>query len=108
MYIPGGLSQITRSRHSFSHFSICILSLVSSSNKEYLNLNNVISEAAKLILKVMKNPAKSPELTRVYEIMFGFTEVFIEAIPTVLIQIVIMFRGGASILSKERCQLKKL
>ena len=62
-----------------------------------------------MIFKVMMNPAKSPKLTRAYEIMFGFTEVFIEAVPTVLIQIVILFRGGATIiLTKERFQLKKL
>ena len=64
-----------------------------------------------MILKVIKNPAKSPKLTRAYEIMFGFIEVFIEAVPTVLIQIVIMYRRPERperpVMAKERCQLKK-
>ena len=50
------------------------------------------SEAVKLILDLWRNPAKAPELIRAYEIMFGLTEVLIEAGPTTLITVVILYR----------------
>ena len=50
----------------------------------------LFSEALKLIKEINGNPAKAPQLKRAYEIMFGLTEVLIEAAPTILIQVVIM------------------
>ena len=45
-----------------------------------------------MILELWRNPAKAPELIRAYEIMFGLTEVLIEAGPTTLIIVVILYR----------------
>ena len=50
---------------------------------------NHLSEALKLIKKINRDPAKAPQLIRAYEMMFGLTEVLIEAAPTILIQVVI-------------------
>ena len=50
----------------------------------------MFSEAVKLIMKIKRNPARAPEFKRSYFQFFGSTEVFLEAIPTVLVQTVIM------------------
>ena len=44
----------------------------------------------KLIKEINGDPSKAPQLIRAYEMMFGLTEVLIEAAPTILIQVVIM------------------
>ena len=49
-----------------------------------------LSEALKLIKKINRDPAKAPQLIREYEMLYGLTEVLIEAAPTVLIQVVMM------------------
>ena len=59
------------------------------------------SEAVKLILDLWRNPAKAPELIRAYEIMFGLTEVLIEAGPTTLIIVVILYREPDVFLDME-------
>ena len=41
-------------------------------------------------MKIKRNPARAPEFKRSYFQFFGSTEVFLEAIPTVLVQTVIM------------------
>ena len=52
----------------------------------------LFTEAVKFISELRKNLSKALELTRAYERMFCLTEVFIEAVPTVLIQVVILNR----------------
>ena len=49
-----------------------------------------LSEALKLIKKINRDPAKAPQLIREYEMLYGLTEVLIEAAPTILIQVVMM------------------
>ena len=44
----------------------------------------------KLIKEINGDPSKAPQLIRAYEMMFGLTEVLIEAAPTIFIQVVIM------------------
>ena len=50
----------------------------------------MFSEAVKLIMKIKRNPARAAEFKRSYFQFFGSTEVFLEAIPTVLVQTVIL------------------
>ena len=50
----------------------------------------MFSEAVKLIMKIKRNPARAPEYKRSYFQFLGSTELFIEAIPTVLVQTVIL------------------
>ena len=49
---------------------------------------NHLSEAVKLIKKINRDPAKAPQLIREYEMLYGLTEVLIEAAPTILILVV--------------------
>ena len=49
---------------------------------------NHLSEALKLIKKINRDPAKAPQLIREYEMLYGLTEVLIEAAPTILILVV--------------------
>ena len=42
-----------------------------------------------MIKEINGNPARAPQLIRAYEMMFGLTEVLIEAAPTILIQVVL-------------------
>ena len=41
-------------------------------------------------MKIKRNPARAAEFKRSYFQLFGSTEVFLEAIPTVFVQIVIL------------------
>ena len=50
-----------------------------------------LSEALKLIKKINRDPAKAPQLIREYEMLYGLTEVLIEAAPTILIQVVMLW-----------------
>ena len=54
-------------------------------------------EAVKLILAIRRNPEKKGKLKRHFENLIGATEVFIEATPSVLIQIVIFMRIDSSL-----------
>ena len=52
-------------------------------------------------MELWRNPTKAPELIRAYEIMFGLTEVLIEAGPTTLIILVILVRDPSFFLEFE-------
>ena len=56
---------------------------------QYLQTSH-LSEALKLIKEINRDPARAPQLIRAYEMMFGLTEVLIEAAPTIFIQVVMM------------------